>query len=64
MEQVKMTIEQLEQMVKQLKNQNEYHDMEPYVLISIKEHWDGKKQIEFEQPNGWAECNSNCYRFS
>jgi len=33
------------------------------VYLSIKEHPNGRKFAEFEQPCAYAECNSNFYRF-
>lgn len=63
MAKVKMTVEQLESLVSRVKNQVEYGDMNSYVLVSVGEHPNGCKFIEFEQPCVYAECNSSYHRY-
>lgn len=59
--QIKLTIEQLEKMLKMAKNQAEYHNMRSVFLVSISELPTGDPELEFEQPCSYAECNSTCY---
>ena len=60
---IKITIDQLEDMVNYLKRNVEYNNMMPYVIVSIDKMSNGKEAIEFEQPCYYAECFSS-YWFS
>lgn len=60
---VKLSIEQLEQMLEYAKNRVKHGDMKKHFIVSVKEHPSGKAFIEFEQPSQWAECNSIYHRY-
>lgn len=60
---VKITLEELERMVRRLKNEAEYGDMESYVIVTEERHPNGRRYIQFEQPCYYAECNSSYERF-
>lgn len=63
MDKVKITIEELEQLVKRLKNEVEHGSMTPYVIATEEKHPNGRKYIQFEQPCYYPECNSNYLTF-
>ena len=60
---VKLTIEQLENILTYAKNRVEFGHMEPYVFVSTSKHPNGKEFVEFEQPCCYSECNSAYSRF-
>jgi 1-aminocyclopropane-1-carboxylate deaminase/D-cysteine desulfhydrase-like pyridoxal-dependent ACC family enzyme len=63
MDEVRIDIEQLEQLVQRLKRETEHGSMKPYVFITEGKHPNGRKYIQFEQPCYYAECNSNYLTF-
>lgn len=60
---VKLTLEQLENLLSYAKNRVEFGDMRSYVLVSVKKHPNDKEYVEFEQPCIYPECNSIYHRF-
>ena len=60
---IKITIEELERMVERLKNKAEHGNMKSYVIVTEKQHPNGRKYIQFEQPCHYAECISIYERF-
>jgi hypothetical protein len=61
--QVKMSIEQLEQLVSFLKNRQEHGNMKPFVLVGMSKHPNGSAFVEFEQPCEYHDCNSSYHRY-
>lgn len=61
---VKLTLEQLENLLEAAKNEAEYHDMRDVLFVSINQLPNGKQELEFEQPCQWTECNSSYHRFT
>ena len=55
---IRITIEELERLVERLKNKFEHGCMTSYVIVTEKQHPNGRKYIQFEQPCCYAECNS------
>jgi hypothetical protein len=64
MKEVKITLEHLERLLKQAKNEAEYSDMRKALYVSIKELPNGDTELQFEQPCQYAECNSTYYRYT
>lgn len=60
---IKMTVEDLRHLADMVENREKYGNMCGVVYLTIKQHPNGRKYAEFEQPCGYAECNSNYYRF-
>jgi transcriptional antiterminator len=56
---IKITIAELERMVERLKNKALYDNMKFHVIVTEKQHTNGRKYIQFEQPCYFAECNSS-----
>jgi hypothetical protein len=63
MAEVKITIEELEILVKRLRREVEHGSMKPYVMVTAGKHPNGREYIQFEQPCYYAECNSSYKRF-
>lgn len=60
---IKMTSEELRRLADMVENREKYGNMCGVVYVTIKRHPNGREYLEFEQPCGYAECNSNCYRY-
>lgn len=60
---IKFTSEDLRRLADQIDNREKYHDGRGVVYLTIKEHPNGKRFAEFEQPSGFSECLSTFYRF-
>lgn len=59
---IKMSIEQLKQIVERLENQNEYHNMRKDLYVTIEKHPNGREYLQIEQPCWYTECNSHYER--
>lgn len=61
---VRVSLDQLKDMVERIEERNKRGCMKGSVLVSIQKHPNGKEYVEFEQESGYAECVSTYYRFT
>ena len=60
---IKLTSEDLRRLADQIDNREKYGNMCGVVYLSIKEHPNGRRFAEFEQPSSFPECGGTFYRF-
>lgn len=60
---IKMSIEQLKELVERLENRRDYGSMTNKVIITINKHPNGREYLEFEQPCTYPDCNSTYHRY-
>ena len=60
---VRITIDQLRQLVERMDNEMQYHNMTSVAYVTMKHQTNGKPVLQFEQPCGYGDCNSAYYRF-
>lgn len=60
---IKFTSDELRKLADAIDNNHKYHCKCGIVYVSIQEHPNGRKYLEFEQPSDYAECSSEYYRF-
>lgn len=61
--QTKLNLGQLRHAVGQMKYQIQHGSKRDVLYVTVRQHPNGNKFIEFEQPSHYAECNSTYYRF-
>ena len=59
---IRMTVEQLEDMLKFMKDEIRYDSMTAEIIITMEHHPNGRAYLQFEQPCAYHECNSS-YRW-
>lgn len=62
-EYIRISVDQLREMVERMENEQRYHNMCGIVYATIQHHPNGNPILEFEQPCSYADCNSTFYRF-
>lgn len=60
---IKLTADDLRQLADRIENREKYGNMCGVVYLTIKEHPNGRKYAQFEQPCQYAECFSTFYRY-
>ena len=60
---IKISIEQLERVVKDMKDRYRHQCKENYVYATIEKYLNGKEYLNLEQPSVYPECTSNGYHF-
>lgn len=60
---IKITLDELKELVNDMENQIKYQSMRPVVYVSIEHHPNGRAYLQFEQPCNYAECFSHYRRY-
>jgi hypothetical protein len=63
MDRRKMTIAQLEDLLRRVKDGHDHNGEKDYVIVRICTDLDGSKFVQFEQPSNWSP-NSICYSYN
>lgn len=60
---IRFTSEDLRRLADSIDNREKFGNMCGVVYLTIEQHPNGRKFAQFEQPCGYAECNSTIYTF-